>query len=97
MRIPFYHEPEIPDNYTERGADHGARLTPEEIDNPDMRRVFVETRDMGLQEAFAWIPWRQARPGPPAIGPYAGHPRFQGKEPPCCPSGEKKEAPPYPR
>ena len=55
MRIPFYHEPEIPDNYTERGADHGARLTPEEIDNPDMRRVFVETRDMGLQEAFAWM------------------------------------------
>lgn len=54
-RIPFYYEPEIPTDYTERGVEKGAKIEDAEVENKDILRIFTATKRMDLDESLAWI------------------------------------------
>lgn len=55
IKITFQYEPEIPDNYTEHGVEKGAKLSNGGVSNPDVERIFEETKPLPLMEALSWL------------------------------------------
>lgn len=51
----FYHEPVIPKDYTEHGADKGAKITEYKIENPDVERIYAATKPLNLEDSVAWM------------------------------------------
>ena len=55
LRRTFQYEPDIPDSYTEKGVEKGAKMEDGTIVQPDMVRIVGETRGMTLDEVFVWL------------------------------------------
>lgn len=55
LRLPFQYEPEIPDDYTERGVEKGAKMKDCNVTHPDVLRILAETKLLKLDEALAWL------------------------------------------
>ena len=55
LRYTFQYEPEIPDTYTEEGAEKGAKLSDGSVGNPDVKRIVMATKDLTLGEALDFL------------------------------------------
>ena len=55
LRYPFLYEPEIPEDYSERGVENGAKLNNGQVDTPDVLYIVEATKPLSLDEAFAWM------------------------------------------
>ena len=59
LRVPYFYEPDIPDDYTEKGVEKGAKLNKYKVTHPDVLRILTETRALSLQDALSWIDQHQ--------------------------------------
>ena len=59
LRGPYFYEPDIPDDYTEKGVEKGAKLSEGKVTHPDVLRILAETRPLPLQDALSWIDQHQ--------------------------------------
>ena len=55
LHLPFQYEPEIPDDYTERGVEKGAKMQDSNVTHPDVLRILTETKPLKLVDALFWI------------------------------------------
>lgn len=55
IRKTILFDPDIPDDYTERGVEKGAKISDGGVDNPDVVKILESTKLMSLDEALAWI------------------------------------------
>lgn len=52
---PYYYERDIPADYTERGAELGARFAEGLIDNEDVRAFYEGTRNLNVSQTLAFV------------------------------------------
>lgn len=55
IRHRFQYDPDIPDGYTEKGVEKGAKLDDEAVDNPDVVKILESTKTMSLDKTWSWI------------------------------------------
>lgn len=55
IRQVFQYNPNIPEDYTEKGTEKGAKLSDGGVENPDVLRILESTKSMSLEEALSWI------------------------------------------
>lgn len=53
--FPLQYEPGIPEHYTERGSEKGAKLDVDKISVPDARRAYAAIKNLSLNEALLWF------------------------------------------
>ena len=52
---PYYYEPEIPSDYTERGVERGAKFGESRIDIADVDAFYKGTRDLNISQTQAFV------------------------------------------
>ena len=55
FNVPFLHEPQVPDDYSEHGTEKGAKMQNNNVTHPDVLRILSETKQLPLDEALEWI------------------------------------------
>ena len=63
MKTPLFHlqyEIEQDEAYTENGADNGAKLSIDDIEDKEVRRLLEETADLSQKELLKWLNINQA-------------------------------------
>lgn len=56
FNLQYEHDQEIiPSDYIEKGAESCARLTPDQITDPDMRRIFEVAQEGTLKDTLKWL------------------------------------------
>lgn len=55
IRRTFQYNPDIPDDYTEKGVEKGAKLGDGGVDNPDVVKILESTKTMSLDKTLSWI------------------------------------------
>lgn len=53
--LPFIYEPSIPDDYSEKGSENGAKIEDWQIIDSDVNKVFEETKPLNLSDSMVWL------------------------------------------
>jgi lipopolysaccharide/colanic/teichoic acid biosynthesis glycosyltransferase len=55
IRQTFQFDSNIPNDYTERGAEKGAKFSDGGVENPDVVKILESTKQMSFDETLTWI------------------------------------------